>query len=262
VNVNASNVTDSSVADWEQLKTSVKILEEQVVTAVAFHETWRPAAKDSALHERLGESYATNSFIVIRLALRRELVLTLMRIWDSNPRAAHIFHVRNLLQSKSVFDLLVEDRHGRIGRSVVEPLSDGRGLRGDGAKRFLKSELIAKRKQVRREIGKYMSGGAGESDMQALEKLRNEQLAHRSRSEEAWTGLDPGDEIVESIYQDTLEVVSLLLSLVLGRAFDMGQAKDVWRHHASFFWASVRGEHDKGHPLFFPSIPLDEQSLP
>jgi hypothetical protein len=41
-------------------------------------------AYDKDLHSRMGQSYASQAFLVIRMALRRETLLALMRLWDRN----------------------------------------------------------------------------------------------------------------------------------------------------------------------------------
>ncbi|MPW23092.1 hypothetical protein GCT13_41570 [Paraburkholderia sp. CNPSo 3157] len=61
----------------EKLKTLVDTARQEIELAVMFHETWKPTAFDTELHERMGESYATHSFQIIRLSLRRELLLAL-----------------------------------------------------------------------------------------------------------------------------------------------------------------------------------------
>jgi hypothetical protein len=50
--------------------------------AVTFHEVWKPAAYNEDLRERMGVSYATNAFYVVRTAVRREMLLALTRLWD------------------------------------------------------------------------------------------------------------------------------------------------------------------------------------
>lgn len=49
-------------------------------TAMACHEVWKPAAYDKELLQRMGKSFATNTFLVIRQVLRRETLLALMRL--------------------------------------------------------------------------------------------------------------------------------------------------------------------------------------
>ncbi len=57
------------------LRESVKASQEEFDMAVMFHETWKPTAYDDDLHRRMGTSYATHTFNVVRVALRREMVL-------------------------------------------------------------------------------------------------------------------------------------------------------------------------------------------
>jgi AbiU2 len=72
------------------LQQKVTAAQQEFDMAVTFHEIWKPAAYDQDLHSRLGESFATQAFLVIRTALRREMVLALIRLWDTNPRAVRI----------------------------------------------------------------------------------------------------------------------------------------------------------------------------
>jgi hypothetical protein len=44
------------------------------------HETWKPIAYDNDLHRRMRTSYATNTFNIVRVALRRKMVLALLRL--------------------------------------------------------------------------------------------------------------------------------------------------------------------------------------
>ena len=49
----------------------------------AAHQVSAQVIRD--LHERMGSSYATNTFLVIRSALRRETLLALMRLSGVRP---------------------------------------------------------------------------------------------------------------------------------------------------------------------------------
>jgi hypothetical protein len=69
------------------LRHKVTAAQQEFDMAVTFHEIWKPAAYDQALHSRLGESFATQAFLVTRTALRREMVLALIRLWDKRQRA-------------------------------------------------------------------------------------------------------------------------------------------------------------------------------
>jgi hypothetical protein len=69
------------------LRMKVTAAVEELDTAIAFHEAWKPARHDRAFHLRLGSSHATNTFVVVRQALRRETLLAMMRLWDDDERA-------------------------------------------------------------------------------------------------------------------------------------------------------------------------------
>lgn len=85
--------------------------------AVTFHETWKPAAYDQGLHSRMGPSYASQTFLVIRTALRREMVLALMRLWDKSRGSVRVWRIAENLRNPSVIDALARDRAERIGLS-------------------------------------------------------------------------------------------------------------------------------------------------
>ena len=46
------------------------------------------------------------------------------------------------------------------------------------------------------------------------------------------------------------ELIRRLLSLVMAIAYNPEQTGKVYRHHAKFFWAGVRGEWTEGHPSY------------
>jgi hypothetical protein len=54
-----------------KLQAKATAAQQEFDLAVAFHEVWKPTAYDQDLHGRLGVSYATQAFRVIRTALRR-----------------------------------------------------------------------------------------------------------------------------------------------------------------------------------------------
>lgn len=72
------------------LHAKVTAAQQEFDMAVTFHETWKPAAYDESLHFRMGPSYASQAFLVARAALRREMVLVLMCLWDTNPKAVRM----------------------------------------------------------------------------------------------------------------------------------------------------------------------------
>ncbi|MFC4518421.1 AbiU2 domain-containing protein [Cupriavidus pinatubonensis] len=226
-------------AELEQLRQSIQAAQDEVMLAVMFHENWKPAAYDVGLHERMGTSFATHSFQIIRLALRREVLMALMRVWDKDKRAVRLTAIAEILKNKKCFDALVHARAARINIGP-DPIGD------------MRSALEPKRDEILRLIRKYMENGDGSSVLESLRALRHERLAHRQTERPTTApGVEATEQEIEAFYQDTLEIVRLLLSLVMGHAFDIAtEAAGVYRHHASFFWAAARGERTEGHPNF------------
>ena len=64
------------------LPETVEAAREEFDMAARFHKAWKPTAYDTDLHQRIGRSFAAHTFSVVRLALRREMVLAPMRLWD------------------------------------------------------------------------------------------------------------------------------------------------------------------------------------
>lgn len=242
---------DDISEEIKQLKKVVDTACQEIELAVMLHETWRPAAYDSDLHVRIGASYAGHAFLVIRLSLRRELLLALCRVWDTNPRAVKMTAIRDKLLEKRFFDALVQHRTERLG------------LNSSFAHAAVKAELQSKRDLVLKLIGKYLQGGSGAGVLERLRKVRHEHLAHRQLPK-APVAIDSlthrgvetksidlaTDDEIEEFYQDNLQLISQLLSLVQAHSYDLSQTAAVYKHHAKYFWASARGERTEGHPDF------------
>jgi hypothetical protein len=223
----------------EALRIAIKAAEAEALMAVAFHETWKPTAYDGELHRRMGLSYATQAFQIIRLALRREMLLTLMRIWDTNKQALRITVIKDKLRDEAIFDAVVDLWAG----SGSTPWT----------KQAMRRDLEPKRARVVELVQKYLVGGSGFTVLDGLRTLRHERLAHHQPTEskaEAATA-DTTDEEIEAFYEDTLEIVRLLLTLIWGRALALSDdVAGVYRHYAKFFWDNARGEQNTGHPNY------------
>lgn len=224
--------------DLEKMTAAVKAAEDETVMAAMFHETWKPAAFDEDLRARIGTSYAAHSFNIVRIALRREMILALMRVWDSNKAAVRMTAIGEKLKEDKFFGDLVAKRAARLG------------MVASGVESQLTKTLEPKRQAVLSLIRKYAEGGAGRVTFKKIKALRDERLAHRQADDASTARDDPDDKEVEAFYEDSLSVVTILLSLVLAKAFDLNEAGDVYRHHARFFWASARGERTEGHPNY------------
>src|SRR5579863_10450398 len=88
------------------LKEHVTAAQQEFDLAVAFHEVWKPMAYDKDLLNRMGTSYATQAFAVVRTALRREMLLAMMRLWDTNKQAIRLTWVRAMIREREVIDAL------------------------------------------------------------------------------------------------------------------------------------------------------------
>jgi hypothetical protein len=234
----AMNAIDPKVASKiASLRRQVEAAQQEFDMAITFHETWKPVAYDKDLHKRMGMSFASNTFFVVRLALRREMLLALMRLWDKNSKTVRMKEsVADILRDQSVVNALAADRAARIGMADEEDQ-----MRSDLSQRA--SEAIAL-------VAKYSEGGSHYAVLEKLRKLRHERLAHLHIEAVAATGLDPTDDEIESFYQDNSKLIGVLLSLVAGVAYDPNDTAGVYRHYASLFWAGVRGERTEGHPNY------------
>ena len=91
------------------LRQKVEAAQQEFDMAVTFHEVWKPAAYDTDLHARMGTSYATQAFLITRTALRREMVLALMRIWDRDPRSVGMQLIIDAIQTNDMMSALTDD---------------------------------------------------------------------------------------------------------------------------------------------------------
>jgi hypothetical protein len=248
-----------------ELRTAVEAAQDEIMMAIMFHETWRPTVDDETIRGRMGKSFATHPFSIIRLALRREMLLALMRMWDTTKRGLRMTAIAEKLRDKRFFDALVETRAARLN------------LRSSFASASMRKALEPKRDAVLTLIQKYMKDGDAFEVFDKIQTLRHEQLAHHQLSvkepieptketEAEPHGVDPTeapltDKEIESFYQDNMEIVRLLLSLVLATAFDVKEdATSVYGHHANYFWAGVRGERTEGHPNYLAPPDADERA--
>jgi len=218
------------------LKARVEAAQLEFDQAVTFHEMWKPATYDDALRDRMGVSYATHGYLIVRAALRREMLLALWRLWDRDDRTIAMHRIADALREQDLIAALAEDRAARIGVP--------------GARLEMLSDLSRRAAETIAIIDKYADGTADHAVLKNLRNLRNERLAHHQVQPSAAPRADPTDEQIEAFYQDNSEIVRLLLSLVLAMAYDPKDAGSVFQHYATMFWAGVSGEQTEGHPNY------------
>jgi hypothetical protein len=204
--------------------------------ATNFYEVWRPAAFDDALHARMGVSYATNSFNVIRVALWRETLLCLCRLWDKAGDALSLEDFSGPLRHPDFMARLMDDRRAR--------------LRNPDLQELFRADLEAARDEVVAAISKYDKRGEHRGLIDRLRSIRGQSLAHRKRSPAQVSGATFEDGEVERLYVDTGKIICRLLHLLEATAFDPLEDGPIYAHYAERFWAAARGECTPGHPMF------------
>ena len=87
----------------ERLRASVEAAFEEFTLVMRLYETWRPAAFDQDIFDRMGPSYASHAFLLIREVLAREIVLGRVAVCGSkgarhqprrqDPSVADLVHI-------------------------------------------------------------------------------------------------------------------------------------------------------------------------
>ncbi|MCJ2143707.1 hypothetical protein [Methylobacterium sp. E-066] len=221
----------------EELKGQVRAAGNEFDTVMQFHEVWRPAAFDADLRARMLPSFAGHAYHLIRIALRREVYLGLMRLWGSRKDELRLEEIGRQLRTPKVFDALVADR------IKTWPFGDEDGLRRSLQVHVDKAFEI---------IDRYSKGGAGEPTLAYLRKLRHEHLAHRAKNPVQPEAPDQIDADVEALYGDMATLVSELFHAVLATAYNPRDTADGFKYYAELFWEAARGERTEGHPRYRP----------
>jgi len=208
-----------------ELQEKVTAAQQEFDLAVAFHEVWKPTAYDQGLHGRLGVSYATQAFRVLRTALRRELILALLRLWDKNGRAIGMECIARALRKKEVIDALTLARVDRNSEDFEAMHDDLRKRAGEAI----------------RLVEKYMNGGSGHAVYAKIRDLRNERLAHRQIATKGRSmGATTTDEEIEEFYQDNSKIVHTLLGIFNAVAYEPEDFAKVYGFYAGHFWAAFQ----------------------
>ncbi|MGO8921045.1 MAG: hypothetical protein ACLQJR_34570 [Stellaceae bacterium] len=254
--------------DNEALRAKVHAASTEFDDIMSLHEAWKPTAYDPALHERIGHSYAANTFLVIRRALRREMLLGLTRLWDDDfpDRAVSMSSIGNDLADRNTVNALAAECAAQWGGLQAMPDLTGipESEHAEFVAAFRRSEeafglqvsadLRKFADQAVEIIRKYGQGGACHPTLKRLTTLRNQHLAHRQLepTPAEVRGGDATDAEIEAFYQDMSTLIRLLLHVVLRTSYEPKEGAGVFGHYAKFFWAAVRGERTEGHPNYRP----------
>lgn len=229
--------------DILRLRAMVRLAHQDFDQTVAFHEVWRPTAFDEELHARMGKSFATQTLKVIRVGLRREVLLGLVRLWDTRSDTLKMEFVAAQLRRSAVIDALAGSRVDNTKLPIGDPIRRELGR--------IANEALA-------IIGKYSKDGERHAVLKVVRKLRHTRLAHREAVSEPSAASaivpDASAQEIEEHYQDSANLARLLLKVVVRHAYDPREAAEVFSQYAKFFWASVRGERTDGHPNYAGKI--------
>lgn len=224
-----------------EIEAQVNVAMDEASRAIAFHESWRPMAYDEELHMRMGNSFAAGTFVVIRQALRREMLLALLRVWDDQQKSLSLRRTFEALRIPAVLDALIEKRtKDRTGSNAFDKIL-AEHIAGSC------TDYIKKASDL---FDKYWKKGEASHVMQHLHVLRNTMLAHNQLAPQRVKGKDARDDEIEAFYRDTRTIVECLLHAVHATALDMNDTQGVYETYARFFWESVRGESTPGHPSY------------
>jgi hypothetical protein len=214
-----------SIDPARDLRERVKAAVQEYDAIVQFHESWRIAAHDKALHSRVSHSFAGQTFLIVRRALRREMLLGLTRLWDYRTEAIKIILIANDLENPTILD------------SLLPITSIYAGARGQAA-------------EAAALIRRYEKGGSSHPILKRLRKLRNQHLAHHQIAAKP-IGVVQEDRIekeMESLYADSAKLISLLMHVVERTGYDPKETAGVYEFYAKLFWEAVTGERNEGHP--------------
>ena len=240
------------------LRTKVDAATDELDIAVAVHEAWKVAARDRALHARIGTSRVAVPFYIIQDALRRDVILALMRLWDKDRRAVGMKSIANSLCDTRVVDALAADCEShwdiRHHGPLEEMSEEGRAALQNHESAFAREQSTALRARVVEVIdivASYSRGGSHCSTFAKLEEHRNERLAHRqvisARRAQA-TGADPSYREVDSFHQDMVKLIRLLRSVVLNSDYDPEQgARNPPSQRRALLGRYMRREADREH---------------
>jgi len=232
----------SPVMTLPSLKDSVRAAQKEVDMAVVFHEAWKPAAYDLELHKRLISSYAAHTFNAVRLALRREMLMALMRIWDYTDESIRIGSVIDGIQRNEIVDALLEERLTGLSKQSNMCVRD--------FETQMRHDIQSSANEAIFLFKQYIPEQPKRPVLDNLRQLRHEHLAHHQVNPTNPNGPAVSDLQIETFYQDTATLISKLLHVVLGVAHDFSEAAESLSMPSGLFWASVRGERTEGHPEY------------
>lgn len=221
----------------EEFRKEAQAAIEQFDLAAIFHGTWKPSATDTDLHARLGTSYATQSFRAVNTALRWQMFMALMRLWDTRGGVG-LKRIAQALAEPQLIEALINEALPKVTPE------------GDAKNTFIRDQVVESIGACAKEIVGEIEAIHGTEIHGALRTLRNQRLAHFDTRASVAANADVEDDLIGPYLRQTAAVIAKLSSLALRTAYDPMDTEQVFAHYARFFWAGVSGERTKVHPLF------------
>jgi len=217
--MNIKNIND----ELEDLRNKAKAAREELDMAVVFHEICKPVHHYTSAPA--ANSYASGTLNAVLVALRREMLAALFRLWDRDKRTPGMESIADTLGDSAVIEALVQNR---MAPNLPQEADIGirKALQKD-ADKFIYL------------VNKYKQGGSQAHVLKRLRALRNKKLAHRQVLPSPGTGASVTDQEIEEFYKDNKELVRILVHLANAEAYDPNQTESVYRHAARQFWARV-----------------------
>ena len=240
-------------SEIELMKKFVYAIRDEIMYVISIYETWHPMVSDDELQSRFNHSLAGQSFVFIRIALQREILLTLTRLWDGVGGSISIKKIAHNLENKHFVKKLIEKTY-KIENDTEESY-------------FIKSEMSSyvesKINQVLSIMNAYIKpNGHGLKILFYLKELRNKKLAHNQVNvEEANFDSNINIDItfgeLDTLFKDMLIIAEFLLSIFHRHGYNMDEARRVDATYARIFWRGATGEKKPGHPDYRSSITLE-----
>lgn len=229
----------------ELLTKLVRSIERETEQAISLYEAYKPAASNRALIERYNDSYAAWTFNTIRESLHRELVLTLIRLWDTRTDVASIPAVMERLESDSTVSALCREAAGSAARlakgsCILNDNPEIAALIRQKITASIPDEMTQRNKQKRRQLstlrGLY-TRACKLPELGSLRRHRHQVLAHTALDASRTMSLRPakwGDEQV--VLRATVSVAQQLSLVVDDHDPSLRDLPSIYRRYAAHYW--------------------------
>jgi len=208
----------------EQICQQCKVAEEELLHVISIHANWRVATLDEDIFGQFDGTYAAHTFKAVRVALRREVIMGLSRIWDTRHDTINFLKIAQSLRDQTTHDAIM--------------LGNYRDRANDPE---FRKACVTKRDEVCNTIERLLARIRPEM-MRRVRQIRDTHLAHRGVQERRQTapvqGATYDDRAVDWLYVQSIKVVELLFEVVFARGSSFATASGVDEYYARHFWRS------------------------